>query len=305
MRALTRRHFIRCSTVGAAAILIPPAAFSSALDFRRPAPIVAIAKNSSPAQLIAKAVELLGGIHRFVSPGQSVLIKPNIGWDRLPEQAANTNPEAVAQMVKLCREAGAGRVRVLDRTCNQAVRCYRQSGIEAAALSAGAEVRFVIDSRFKQMPIPEGRVLKDWLLYKDALECDVLINMPIAKTHSISGVTLGMKNLMGLIGGNRGLIHPQFEEKIVDLNTVIRPCLTIVDGFRVLVRNGPTGGSLEDVEEKRTVIASTDIVAADANGAWLLGVDPVSIPYLQLACERGLGEINRSKMMIKEYDFAQ
>jgi uncharacterized protein (DUF362 family) len=286
-------------------MLIPPTESSSALDFPRPVTTVAIVKNSSPSQLIVKAVELLGGIHQFVSPGQSVLIKPNIGWDRLPEQAATTNPEAVAQMVRLCKQAGAGRVRVLDRTCNQAVRCYRQSGIEAAAQSAGAEVRFVIDSRFQQTPIPNGRVLKEWPIYQDALECDVLINMPIAKTHSISGVTLGMKNVMGLIGGNRGLIHTQFEEKIVDLNMVIRPCLTIVDGYRVLVRNGPTGGSLEDVEEKRTIIASADVVAADANGAWLLGIDPTSIQHLQQAYERGLGEIDRGKMTIREYDFAQ
>jgi uncharacterized protein (DUF362 family) len=295
---------MQCSAVGAAAMLIPPTESSSALVNSRPAPTVAIVKNGNPSQLIDKVVELLGGIRRFVSPGQSVLIKPNIGWDRLPEQAATTNPEAVAQMVRLCKEAGAGRVRVLDRTCNQAIRCYRQSGIEAAVQSAGAEVRFVIDSRFKQAPIANGRVLKEWPICQDALECDVLINMPIAKTHSISGVTLGMKNVMGLIGGNRGLIHTQFVEKIVDLNMVIRPCLTIIDGYRVLIRNGPTGGSLDDVEEKRTVIASADVVAADANGAWLLGIDPTTIQHLQHAHERDLGEIDRGKMIIMEYDFA-
>ncbi|MBN1542863.1 DUF362 domain-containing protein, partial [candidate division KSB1 bacterium] len=184
---------------------------------------------------------------------------------------------------------GAKTVRVLDRTCNQARRCYRTSGIEAAAKQAGAQVRHIIDSRFQSVNFKEGELIKSWPIYRDSLEADVLINMPIAKHHSISGLTLGFKNLMGLLGEDRGALHRDFHTKIVDVNSAIRPSLTIIDGYRVLMRNGPTGGSLEDVALRKTIVAGTDPVAVDARAVSLLDLDWQQIEYLRIAEQRGLG----------------
>ncbi|MDZ7315152.1 MAG: DUF362 domain-containing protein [candidate division KSB1 bacterium] len=265
----------------------------------------AAVRNGEPAQLVAAAIEALGGMSRFVSKGDRVLLKPNIGWDRIPEQGATTNPQLVASVVRLCLEAGAKSVKVADRPCNNALRCYRRSGIETAVKKEGAEVRFLNDASLVMTPFPQGRAVKEWPIYREAYECDVLINLPIAKVHSMSGVTLGMKNLMGLLGGDRGLFHVDFAEKIVDLCFVLRPTLTIIDGWRVLLRNGPTGGSPDDTALRRTVIASTDIVAADALGAELLGFSPNDVPHIRRAYERGLGEMNRQNIVLKEIDLGQ
>jgi len=297
MRCFSRRQFMLQTSVLAAAACVTGLPAASGIE------LIAKTMNASPAQLANKAVELLGGMGAFVKPGQSVLIKPNIGWDRLPEQAATTNPEMVAAVITLCRKAGAKKIRVLDRTCNQARRCYSRSGIEAAAKNAGAEVRFVIDSRFKSVAIPDGRVLNTWPIYKDVFDFDVLINMPIAKVHSLSGLTLGMKNVMGLLGGDRGEIHKGFAEKIVDINTVIRPTLTIVDAYRILLHNGPSGGSLDDVVRKEVVFASRDAVAVDAAAASLFDIRASTLDYLVNAEKRGLGSMNADKSRFKTFDF--
>lgn len=297
MHRFTRRQFMLQSTALIAAV--------SVSNLRAAPEMQPVAKtmNASPAQLASKAIELLGGISAFVKPGQTVLIKPNIGWDRLPEQAATTNPDMVAEVISLCRKAGAKKIRVLDRSCNQARRCYRRSGIETAAKKAGAEVRFVIDSRFKNVKIPGGKALASWPICRDALDFDVLINMPIAKVHSLSGVTLGMKNLMGLLGGDRGELHRDFSEKIVDINTVIRPTLTIVDAYRVLMHNGPSGGSLDDVVRKAMVFAGRDAVGVDAFAASLFDIPATALDYLLKAENRGLGHRETGAARLKTFDF--
>lgn len=249
-----------------------------------------VIRNGSPEQLVAGAIKSLGGMDRFVKPGQTVLVKPNMAWDRLPQQAANTNPLVVAEVVKLCKQAGAKQVKVLDRTCNHPKRCYRTSGIEAAAKQAGADVRHVVDARFRDTKIPGGEILKSWPFYIDALEADVFINIPIAKEHSVSGVTLGFKNIMGIIGGERGDIHKHFSTKIVDLYSAIRPTLTIIDAYRILFRNGPSGGSLSDVQETKMLIAGIDPVAVDSYALNLFDIDRERVEYLQVAQNRGLGE---------------
>ncbi|MBD3384590.1 DUF362 domain-containing protein [candidate division KSB1 bacterium] len=290
---INRRNFIRTTVAGAAGI------GTASLFAQNEIPDMVIVKNGSPAEMVRRAVENIGGIERFVKKGQKVLIKPNIGWDRVPEQAANTNPEAVAEMVKLCTNAGADWVRVLDRTCNQARRCYRRSGIEEAAKGAGAEVRHIVDSRFKDVDIPGGEMIQSWPFYKDALDADVLINMPIVKHHSISRVTLGFKNMMGILGGDRGAIHRNFMTKIVDINMAVKPTLTLIDAYRVLLRNGPSGGNLADVVTKKECIAATDRVAADAYAITLLDVDPNQMEYLKIAQDRGLGTMDLSKIKVK------
>ena len=296
MRLYSRRQFIRQSSTMMAAAATGFAA-------QQHTEHIAKVKNASPALLVNKAVELLGGMDSFVKPGQSVLIKPNIGWDRMPEQAATTNPELVAEVVAMCRKAGAKKIRVIDRTCNSARRCYRRSGIEEAARAAGAEVRFVVESRFRDTPIPQGKSLTSWLIYKDALDFEVLINIPIAKTHNISGVTLGMKNLMGLLGGDRGELHKGFDDKIVDINSVIHPALTIVDAYRILMHNGPSGGSLEDVVKKEIVFAGRDPVAVDAFAAMLFEINPDTLGYLANANQRGLGSLDINDSRLKTFDF--
>jgi uncharacterized protein (DUF362 family) len=303
MKNITRRDFFVKSAQTAVALSISTR-IGRSYSQPQSSPEVVVVRNSSPAQLARKAVEELGGMSQFVKKGQTVLLKPNIGWDRLPEQAANTNPEEVAEVAKMCLEAGAKWVRVLDRTCNQPRRCYKRSGIEEAVKAVGGEVRHIIDSRFEDVQIPQGELVKTWPFYKDALDADVFINMPIAKHHNVSGVTLGFKNIMGVLGGDRGNLHTHFMTKIVDINQAVKPSLTIVDAYRILLRNGPSGGNLADTEEKKMVIAGTDRVAVDAYSVRLFGIEPDRMEYLKIANERGLGKMNLSQVALKEIDMA-
>ena len=229
---------------------------------------------------------------RFVARGETVVIKPNVAWDRLPEQAATTNPEVVAELVRLCRAAGAGSVIVTDVTCNEAAACFDRSGIGRAAKAAGAEVVLPERRLFAEVDL-QGATLRGWPVLEPFLEADKLINVPIAKHHGLTGVTLGMKNWYGMIGGDRGRLHQRIHESICDLAAFAKPTLTVLDAYRVLVRGGPTGGSLDDVELKGTVVAGTDGVAIDAYAAkawWDL--DLPRLRFLRLAAERGIGRAN-------------
>lgn len=265
---------------------------------------LAMVQNSDPAQMVRKAIDMLGGINHFVKKGNVVVVKPNIGWDRVPEQAATTNPEVVAEIVNLCLKAGASKVKVFDNTCNQARRCYKRSEIEDAAEKAGADVSFMYPQKYKKVNIEKGVALKSWEFYQDALEADVFINVPIAKHHSLSKVTLGLKNMMGIIGGNRGKIHNQFEKKIVDLNTVVKPQLTIIDAVRMLMDNGPVGGNLNDVKKMDTIVAGVDPVAVDAFAATLFGHKPEDLGFIREAHNRGLGNMNLKELKIEKVNLA-
>jgi uncharacterized protein (DUF362 family) len=255
-------------------------------------PQMVVAQGQDPRQLVRRVMEELGGIRRFISRGDVVVIKPNVAWDRVPEQAANTNPEVVAEMVRLCREAGARKVVVADVSCNEPRRCFERSGIAAAAHAEGAEVILPEERKFKEVNL-RGDVLGEWLVFEPFLAADKMINIPIAKHHSLTGVTLGMKNWYGILGGLRNRLHQRIHESLVDLADFMRPTLTIMDAYRVLMRNGPTGGDLADVSLKRTLIAGTDPVALDAYAAkayWDL--DFRTLRYLKLAEDRGLGSLN-------------
>lgn len=304
MKAINRREFLRIAAASGAAVagaISNGALFGSHDQPGSPAKL-AVVQNGLPGIMIQKAIEALGGIGRFVKRGDVVVVKPNIGWDRVPEQAATTNPEVVAEIVRLCVQAGASKVKVFDRTCNEPRRCYHRSQIEPLARQAGAEVSHIYEQKFKTAAIPNGQQLKSWPFYVDALEADVYINVPIAKHHSLSRLTLGLKNTMGIIGGNRGQIHNHFDQKIVDLNTVIRPQLTIIDAVRILVNNGPQGGNLNDVKETKTIIASIDPVAADAYAATLFGLRPTELGFLVEAQKRGLGSFDFNQMKIEKID---
>jgi uncharacterized protein (DUF362 family) len=252
-------------------------------------PEMAILQGEDPAQLAREAIAELGGIRRFISRADVVVVKPNIAWDRTPEQAANTNPAVVGEIVRQCWEAGAKKVIVTDVSCNDPRRCFQRSGIAAAAQREGAEVILPEPNRFKEVDL-QGGVLREWPILDSFLNADKIINVPVAKHHSLTGVTLGMKNWYGILGGPRHQLHQNIHESLADLADFMRPTLTITDCYRVLIRNGPTGGNLEDVAFKKAVVAGTDPVALDAFVAkafWNLEIS--SLPYLKMAADRGLG----------------
>lgn len=264
--------------------------------------LVTMAKDGDAAKLVRDAVAALGGIESFVSRGQTVVVKPNIGWDRKPEHAANTNPAVVREVVLLCLEAGAAKVKVFDRTCNDPRRCYASSGISAELEKLDderVEVTQVDERRFRKVPSPDAAILKNGAYYEEVLDADCFINVPVAKHHSASGLTIGMKNVMGVIGGNRAVLHRRLAEALVDMNRVVRSHLTVVDATRVLIANGPQGGRIEDVKRLGTVLASRDVVAADAVTATLFGKSLQDLPYLKLAQERGLGVADISRITLK------
>jgi len=208
--------------------------------------------------------------------------------------------EVVAEVVKMCLEAGAKKVRVFDRSCNAASRCYRNSGIEKAASEAGADVSQMVSAGFSDVKLPEAEVLKEWPLYKPALEADVLINVPIAKNHGLTYLTMGIKNLMGIMGGDRGKVHWNIDEKLADLANFVRPQLTILDAYRTLIKNGPQGGSLKDVKLMKTMVAGTQVATVDAYGATLFGIKPAGLPHIVKSGKFGLGEIDLDKVNIEK-----
>jgi uncharacterized protein (DUF362 family) len=255
-------------------------------------------KGSTPRNLVQKALESMGGIGRFVSWGDVVVVKPNIGWDRVPEQGANTNPEVVEAVVRMCIEAGAKKVKVFDRTCDDPRRCYVQSGIESAVKSAGGEIYYVEERKYKETNIG-GEILKTWPLYTEVLEADKVINCPVAKHHSLTRVTLSLKNWMGIMGGNRSRIHQKIDQSLADLTLIIKPALTILDATRILLRNGPSGGNLQDVKKTDTVIAGIDQVAVDSWGASLFGIKGEELGFLKMAEKMGRGTIDYQKLNFK------
>ncbi|PKN05350.1 MAG: cytoplasmic protein, partial [Deltaproteobacteria bacterium HGW-Deltaproteobacteria-9] len=187
---------------------------------------------------------------------------------------------------------------VFDHPVSDPRRTYKQSGIADAAAAAGAAVSFIDDRKFKDMQI-NGRSLKSWPLYTEVFEADKVINVPIAKTHGISKLTLGMKNWMGVMGGWRGRIHQRVDESIVDLAMFIKPALTVLDAVRILTANGPQGGNLMDVKQLNMIIAGTDAVAVDAFGATLFGMKPAELGCVRIGHQRGLGSMELEKMKIK------
>lgn len=253
-------------------------------------PDAAVLRGAETGLCVRAAVDRVGGMSRFVSRGDTVLLKPNIGWDRTPEQGADTHPAVVAEVARMCREAGAGKVIVADVPVHDAQRSATRSGIREAAQQAGAEVLMPPELGFRRTAL-EGSVLGEWEVFLPALQADRLINIPVVKNHSLSRLTCGLKNLYGLLGGTRVRLHQEIDLSIADLATAFPPTLTVVDATRVIVRGGPTGGRLEDVKPVGAIAAGTDPVALDAWAATLLDIDPREIGYLTLAEGRGLGSL--------------
>jgi len=266
--------------------------------FAREQAMVAVAEGSDHARITRKALAALGGMGRFVKKGNVVVIKPNMGWDRTPAQAANTNPVVVRALVEEALAAGAKKVKIFDRTCNDERRCYVQSGMKDALKGMkNVELKFIENERFQKVVI-NGPVLKEWELYGEALSANVFINVPVAKHHGLSKLTLGLKNVMGVMGGNRGSIHKNLDVALADINSAMKSHLTVIDATRILTAHGPQGGSMADVKVLNKVIASTDIVAADAFATTLFGMKPADIPVTVAAYRRGLGEMNLNRIKV-------
>lgn len=290
---MNRRDFLKTS----GALLIGSQFLTRDL-LAKEAPVVAVAEGQDYAGITRSVVNAFGGMGRFVKKGNAVVIKPNMGWDRKPEQAATTHPVVVRTIAEECLKAGAKKVKVFDNPCNDMRRSYENSGIPAALKDLkDVEVRYMDEDKYRKVNI-KGRFLKEWEIYGDALSADVIINAPIAKHHSLTGLTLACKNMMGIMGGNRGYIHRQIEDALADLNTFVKSHLVIIDATRILTAHGPTGGSLKDVKVLNKVIASTDMVAADAYATGLFGMKPGDISITATAAKRGLGEIDLTKVKV-------
>ncbi len=297
---MDRRTFLKLAALGGAGLSLPAGwNFPAEAGQQTARPDLVVVHGPSPEQLVRAAIEALGGIKKYISRGDIVVIKPNIGWDRTPEQAGNTNPEVVAAMVRLCFEAGARKVKVFDRPVNNPRRCYVQSGIPQAAQALGADVDYVDERKFKEMAL-NGAALKSWPLYTEIFEADKVISIPIAKHHSLAKLTMSMKNWMGVMGGQRRQIHQKLDESLVDLSFKIKPTLTILDAVRILTANGPQGGSLADVKKMDTIIAGFDPVAIDSYGATLFGMKGSDLGYVTLGHKLGLGEMDLNKLKIRK-----
>ncbi|HEY6951283.1 MAG TPA: DUF362 domain-containing protein [Bacteroidota bacterium] len=267
---------------------MPPAAYD----------LVAV-MGGAPDVMFDKAIDSLGGMGSFVAKGQTVVVKPNIGWDVVPENAANTNPRLVARIIEHCFNAGAKEVFVFDHTCDNWVKSYRNSGIEKAAKDAGAKVVSGDTERYYQTTaIPLGKSLKAAKVHELMLSANVIINAPILKAHDGARVTIAMKNLMGVVW-DRGFWHRNdLHQCIADFATYCKPSLNVVDAYNVMKANGPRGTSREDVVEMRSLIVSRDMVAADAASARLLGFEPDAIGHIKIADAMKVGRKDLSNLRI-------
>jgi uncharacterized protein (DUF362 family) len=251
------------------------------------APTLVVARGKSAEKNVAAALARFGGMEQFVGKRDRVLIKPNMGWKKTPAQAANTHPGVVAALVRACRDAGAKEIWVTDVPVDHAEDAFGRSGIQRAALEAGATVILPEESRYIQVPIP-GRS-GTWPLLEPFTQADKIINVPVAKAHSIAMLGAGMKNWMGVLGGQRMLLHADIDEALAGLTEMMQPTLTVVDAMRVLMSGSPSGGSLSDVKQVDAVAVSVDPVAADAWAATAVGLAPADIGCLAAAERRGLG----------------
>jgi uncharacterized protein (DUF362 family) len=260
---------------------------------------MAIARGPTAVDNLRKALAAVGGLEAFIKKGERVVVKPNIGWNRLPEQAANTNPELVGEVVRQLIALGAKEVWVTDVPVNKAEQTFVRSGIAAAAREAGARVILPTESGYRAIEVG-GKLVKTAEVWWPFVDADKIINMPIVKHHGLTGATMSMKNWYGLVGGQRVRLHQEIDQSIVDLTAMIKPTLTILDATRVLMANGPTGGSLDDVKRYDTVAVGTDEVALDAFGAGFLGRTPNELGFLLKGVAAGLGRLDYKSLKLEE-----
>jgi uncharacterized protein (DUF362 family) len=309
MSQISRRRFLKWAMVSAASVAASASGCSPRGRSGRSAvseptgkqAYLSVARGEDAAETTRQAVAALGGIERFVKSGNDVIVKPNICVSyHSYEYAATTNPTVIATLVELCLGAGAKRVRVMDTPFGGTPEsAYAVSGIKEAVQATGGEMEVMSPVKFVETTIPEGRSISEWEVYQDILNTNVLINVPIAKHHSLARLSLASKNLLGVVA-EPNQIHRNLGQRVADLVSLIRPTLTVVDAVRILTAHGPTGGSLNDVKKTDTIIASHDIVAADAWAATLFDLKGSDVPYIKAAAEMGLGTLNLESINIEE-----
>jgi uncharacterized protein (DUF362 family) len=261
--------------------------------------------GGEPDEMFNRAIAAFGGMSRFVKKGQKVVVKPNIGWDKKPEFAGNTNPTLVKTMVKACLDAGASEVVVFDNTCDSWRKCYENSGIEAAVLEVGGKVVPGNDERFyKEVELPKGKSLKKAKIHEVLLACDVWFNVPILKHHGGTHMTISMKNYMGIVWDRRVFHSTELQQCIADICThTKRPALNIVDAYRVLKSNGPKGRSEADAVVTKALFASPDIVAVDTASAkffsQIANIPLESVGHIAKAQELELGTMDIDKLNVR------
>lgn len=255
-------------------------------------PRLAIVHGNAVDVMVRAAAGELGGMQRFVSKDDVVLIKPNVAFDRGPRLAATTNPDTLKAVIRVCRDAGARKVIVADNPINSPEGAFSKSGIRAAAEEAGAVVRYPRSGDFRLLRV-DGEVLTAWpAFYAPLAEATKVIGVAPVKDHNLCGASLTMKNWYGLLGGTRNRFHQKIHEVIADLAFMVTPTLVFLDATRVLMTNGPTGGRLSDVAAGDTMVCGVDQVAVDAYGVTKLGRNPDDIEYLRRAHQRGIGNMN-------------
>ncbi len=259
----------------------------------RPGQTISIVKGTNRIETVNKAIELLGGLKRFVKPGETVAIKPNVAFASPPMLGATANPELIAEVVRLCYGSGAKKVYVTDNPINDPLSCFTLSGIGKAAEAAGAEVILPKNHLFKHTTLEGGKLIRNWpIFFRPFEKIDKLIGIAPVKDHHRSGASMSMKNWYGLLGGRRNIFHQDINTIIAELAMMAKPTLVILDGTEVMATNGPTGGSLSDLRRANTLIASTDMVAADSYGCGLLDLKVSDLPYLTKAQQAGAGTTN-------------
>ncbi|NIM07452.1 MAG: DUF362 domain-containing protein [Armatimonadetes bacterium] len=300
---LSRKDFLRLAAGGALAWTLGRFGLGTgdAAEAASP-PVLAVAGNQSPDAMVRAAIGGLGGMKKFVKPGSAVVVKPNASWAQKPHQAATTNPKVLSEVVRMCKEAGAKVVKVMDHLIDRPDELtLSTNGLRKAAESAGA-IFISAGSRslYQNIRIPRGKALRSSTVLKEVMKADLFINVPIAKVHNASVLTMGLKNLMG-VAFNRDAWHeaPDLHQAIADYATVVRPHLTILDAVRILQTNGPRGpGKTKDT---KMIIAGTDPVAIDAYTAQnAFGKAPQSIHHIAFANAAGLGEMDLRKITVKK-----
>ena len=262
---------------------------------------ICIARGAHRSETVRQAFAALGGMDKFVQPGERVLLKVNAAFASPPSLGATTHPELVAAVTAMCLEAGAAQVIVTDNPINDPASCFALTGIDAAARNAGARVVLPRDSLFRSYSLEGGRLIREWpVLYGPLAQVDRVIGLAPVKDHHRSGASLTLKNWYGLLGGRRNIFHQDVHTIIQELALLIRPTAVILDGIQSMLTNGPTGGSLSDLKPTGTMIVSTDSVAADTAGAVLLDKRPEDLPFIAKAEAAGAGTADYRSLQLKE-----
>ena len=302
---ITRKGLLKLGLTAAAGGLLPPLLrlplLGKGKDASEPAyPDLVAVRDGSPAQMFGAGIKALGGLSRFVRKGQTVLVKPNIGWDKTPSEGATTNPDLVGRIVAAAYEAGAKRVYCFDHTCNREEDCYRRSGIPDAVRKSGGKVLSGEDRQaYRKATIPGAKILKEALVHELFLDCDVVINVPILKSHGGGRMTAALKNLMGVVWDRQFWHREGLQRCIAEFPLLRKPDLNVVDAFLVMMANGPYGATTDDLDMKKIQLISADAVLVDTAAAKVLGRPSENVPYLKMAADLGVGRLDLDKAAIK------